>query len=228
MSKRPAATETCDPATTSKRPKPPSSVTMALERIQLEHIPPNYRVYGALFRDVSNASFLQTQLLSRNPEFEYAFIDASTIVSRAHLLAAVWNAVYTSIEGNLRTPNVHSEVVASLNTNNNIADGYRRWGITPDKTKDLAVIKILTSSETLPDAEQEKEAEKVWTHLTAQIQGRPAELTNQELAQVTDWQKVRKYYKLNGVPVLDQTKDEVEKRKKMESLAIMGMALRGL
>ncbi|KAK4202888.1 kinase binding protein CGI-121-domain-containing protein [Triangularia verruculosa] len=224
MSKRPA-TETSDPALTSKRPKPPSGVTMSLERIRLEHIPESYRVYGALFRDVSNASFLQAQLISRNPEFEYAFVDASTVLSRAHLLAAVWNAVYTSVEGNLRTPNVHSEVVASLNINNNIADGYRRWGITPDKTKDLVVVKILSSPDTLGDAQQEKD---VWTRLTAQVKGRPVQLTDQEIAQVTDWQKVRKYYKMNGAPVLDQTKDEAEKRKKMESLAIMGMALRGL
>ncbi|KAK0668183.1 kinase binding protein CGI-121-domain-containing protein [Cercophora samala] len=228
MSKRPASTGTSDPAITSKRPKTPSNVTMSLEPIPLEHIPPNYRVYGALFRDVSNAALLQTQLISRNPEFEYAFIDASTIASRAHLLAAVWNAVYSAVEGNLRTPNVHSEVVASLNINNNIADGYRRWGIMPDKTKDLVVIKILSSPEPLPEAQQEKEADQVWTHLTAQIEGRPVRLTDQEIAQVTDWQKVRKYYKLNGVPVLDQTKDETERRRRMESLAIMGMALRGL
>lgn len=108
---------------------------MSLERIPLEHSPPNYRVYGALFRDVSNAPFLQTQLISRNPEFEYAFIDASTIVSRAHLLAAVWNAVYSSVEGNLRTPNVHSEVVASLNINNNVRSArsyaYRGCRLTP-------------------------------------------------------------------------------------------------
>ncbi|VBB71290.1 Putative protein cgi-121 [Podospora comata] len=228
MSKRPASSETSDLSTTSKRPKPPSNTPMSLERIPLEHIPPNYRVYGALFRDVSNAPFLQTQLISRNPEFEYAFIDASTIVSRAHLLAAVWNAVYSSVEGNLRTPNVHSEVVASLNINNNIADGYRRWGITSDKTKDLVVVKILSSPEPLPQAEQENEAEEVLSHLTSQIEGRLVRLTDQEIAEVTDWQKVRKYYKLNGVPVLDQTKDEAVKRKKMESMVIMGMALRGL
>lgn len=123
---------------------------------------------------------------------------------------------------------MHSEVVASLNINNNIADGYRRWGITSDKTKDLVVVKILSSPEPLPQAEQENEAEEVLSHLTSQIEGRLVRLTDQEIAEVTDWQKVRKYYKLNGVPVLDQTKDEAVKKKKMESMAIMGMALRGL
>lgn len=90
------------------------------------------------------------------------------------------------------------------------------------------MVKILSSPEPLPQAEQENEAEEVLSHLTSQIEGRLVRLTDQEIAEVTDWQKVRKYYKLNGVPVLDQTKDEAVKRKKMESMAIMGMALRGL
>lgn len=90
------------------------------------------------------------------------------------------------------------------------------------------MVKILSSPEPLPQAEQENEAEEVLSHLTSQIEGRLVRLTDQEIAEVTDWQKVRKYYKLNGVPVLDQTKDEAVKRKKMESMVIMGMALRGL
>jgi EKC/KEOPS complex subunit CGI121/TPRKB len=53
-------------------------------------------------------------------------------------------------------------------------------------------------------------------------------LTDDELSQVTDWPKVRKYYRLNGVPALDRLADEGERRKQSERLAIMGMALRGL
>ncbi|KAK4187930.1 hypothetical protein QBC35DRAFT_217934 [Podospora australis] len=199
-----------------------------LERIPLEHIPRTHRVYGALFKNVTNAPFLQTQLVSRNAEFEYAFIDASSVLSRFHLLAGVYTALNTLLDGTLRTPNVHSEVVSSLNINNNIADGYRRWGITPVKTKDLIVIKILTSPEPLSEEDEEKERQQVWAHLTEVIEGTPVPLTDEELATTTDWPKVRKYYKLNGVPVLDSLKDEAEKKKKMETLAVMGMALRGL
>jgi len=93
---------------------------MALEPIHLEHVPPSYRVYAAFFRDVSNTEFLHAQLLSRNSEFEYAFIDASSVVSRTHLLSAVYSAVNVLLDGALRTPNVHSEIVVSLNTNNNV------------------------------------------------------------------------------------------------------------
>lgn len=65
---------------------------MAVETIQLEHVPATYPVYATLFRGVTNAEFLQSQLLARNREFEYAFIDASS-VSRA----SVWYLPYLTI-----------------------------------------------------------------------------------------------------------------------------------
>lgn len=53
-------------------------------------------------------------------------------------------------------------------------------------------------------------------------------MTDAEIAQATEWPKVRKYYRLNGVPALDRLANEQEKVKQSEQLAIMGMALRGL
>jgi EKC/KEOPS complex subunit CGI121/TPRKB len=93
---------------------------MALENLHLEHVPPTYQVYTALFRDVANTEFLHKQLLSRNTDFQYAFIDASSVISRLHLLSAVYSAVNALLDGTLRTPNVHSEMVVSFNINNNV------------------------------------------------------------------------------------------------------------
>lgn len=93
---------------------------MALENVALEHVPSGYGVYVGFFRDVTNADFLHQQLLSRNRDFEYAFIDASSVISRLHLLSAVYSALNTLLVGALRTPNVHSEIVTSFNTNNNV------------------------------------------------------------------------------------------------------------
>ena len=45
----------------------------------LAHLPPSLAVHVAFYQDVQNASFLRQQLLQCNPEFEYAFIDASTV-----------------------------------------------------------------------------------------------------------------------------------------------------
>lgn len=50
-----------------------------LETIQLSHVPKDYPVHVALYRDLNNAKFLREQLISGNAEFEYAFIDASMV-----------------------------------------------------------------------------------------------------------------------------------------------------
>ncbi|XDG08875.1 hypothetical protein ABKA04_008490 [Annulohypoxylon sp. FPYF3050] len=175
-----------------------------LETIHLEHVPSTHTVHVGLFKDVTNADFLQKQLLSRNSEFEYAFIDA------------------TSMSGNMKTPNVHSEIVCSLSPNNNISEAYRRFGIT-GTTNSLIIIKVLiTPPSTLTPA-------SIQQHLLTHVQGTPTLLTDEVLqSSLTDWAKVRKYYKLNGVNWLDSVKDEAAKRGEMEVLVLEGMALRGL
>jgi EKC/KEOPS complex subunit CGI121/TPRKB len=75
---------------------------------------------------------------------------------------------------------------------------------------------------------QKQTQDAIWAHLTTDVKGTPTLLTDSELAQATDWPKVRKYYRLNGVPALERVTDEEERRKQMERLAVMGMALRGL
>lgn len=52
---------------------------MAIETLALEHLPASHAAYVALFRGVENAAFLRQQLLDREPEFEYAFVDASVV-----------------------------------------------------------------------------------------------------------------------------------------------------
>lgn len=93
---------------------------MSLEEIRLEHVPDTHRVLAGLYRNVSNAGYLQSQLLARNADFEYAFIDASSVLSRLHLLAAIYKALTVLMDGNLKTPNVHSEIVCSLSASNNV------------------------------------------------------------------------------------------------------------
>lgn len=50
-----------------------------VQAIQLAHIPSDLTLFVALYRNVKNAAFLKEQLLAANAEFEYAFIDASTV-----------------------------------------------------------------------------------------------------------------------------------------------------
>jgi EKC/KEOPS complex subunit CGI121/TPRKB len=95
----------------------------------------------------------------------------------------------------------------------------------------LIVVKVVRPSSTLQDEEtptQTQAQQAVWGHLTQHVQGTPTPLTDVEISRATDWTKVRKYYRLNGVPALDRLADEQERAKQSEKLAIMGMALRGL
>jgi EKC/KEOPS complex subunit CGI121/TPRKB len=97
-----------------------------METITLEHIPVDYAVHLNFFRDVQNAAFLHSQLLYRNADFEYAFIDASVVVSRRQILAAIYKALTLLLDGSLKTPNVHSEIVASLSPSSNVCHD-RAW-----------------------------------------------------------------------------------------------------
>lgn len=46
--------------------------------IELPHLE-GYPVHVSLFKDVKNAAFLRQQLLDGNSDFEYAFLDATTV-----------------------------------------------------------------------------------------------------------------------------------------------------
>ncbi|KAI0377534.1 hypothetical protein F5Y04DRAFT_264077 [Hypomontagnella monticulosa] len=198
---------------------PPAEV---LETIQLEHVPLTHTVHIGVFKDVTNSEFLHQQLLSRNAEYEYAFIDASSVISRFQVLAAIYKAITIQLNGNMKTPNIHSEIVCSLSPNNNISEAYRRFGITP-ASKHLIIVKVLISSSSslTPDA--------VAQHLQTNVQGTPIPFTEAALqSELTDYAKVRKYYKLNSVSWLDGVADETLRRREAEMLVLGGMALRSL
>lgn len=105
-----------------------------------------------------------------------------------------------------------------------IADSYRRFGISPS-TKDLLVVKVTFPTEAAPTPPSSND---IWQHLTANVQGTAAAVTDENIAAATDLPKVRKYYKLNGLPWLDAIKDETQKRAEMDTLIVSALALRGI
>jgi hypothetical protein len=58
-----------------------TSVTSAtlVETVPLDHLPSSHQIHIALYRNITNASFLHEQLLAGNTAFEYALIDASVV-----------------------------------------------------------------------------------------------------------------------------------------------------
>lgn len=101
-------------------PRHPAIMSL-LETVALEHVPATHSVHVAFFKGVANAGYLQSQLLARNADFEYAFIDATTVVSRLQVLAAAYKALSVLLDGRLKSPNVHAETVLALSASNNVS-----------------------------------------------------------------------------------------------------------
>ncbi|PHH69419.1 hypothetical protein CDD80_6747 [Ophiocordyceps camponoti-rufipedis] len=123
----------------------------------------------------------------------------------------------------LETPNIHSEIVVNLSPSNNIADAYRRFGLSPSTTN-LAVVKVTFPTETNPVPPS---SHVIWHHLSANVQGQAVSLTDDNIEAVTALAKVRKNYKINNslgwLP-----EDEAACRPQLEALVVSSMALRSL
>ncbi|KXS96444.1 hypothetical protein AC578_3227 [Pseudocercospora eumusae] len=155
-----------------------------METASLPHLP-RHPLHICLFTDVQNASFLREQLLAGNTDYEYAFLDASVLLSRSHVLSACFRAINDLIADRLKTKNVHSEIVFAMNPNNNIAESFRRFGIQ-DESKNIVAIKIGSDSST------------VERHLLDNIKGSPTSLTDDALASMHDQARIRKIYRLEA------------------------------
>ncbi|EED16564.1 conserved hypothetical protein [Talaromyces stipitatus ATCC 10500] len=188
-----------------------------LETIHLPHVPENLPVHVALYKDLKNASFLREQLISGNAEFQYAFVDASTIISRRHIFAAVFRAVNDYLNNRLRSHNVHSEIVVSLGPSNNIAEAFRRFGITDD-TKNLLVVKLSVTPEVTH--------ESVAKHLESSVKATSVPFTDETISSMSDLAKIRKLYKLNQL-ASKSSDGQTDAVKALEPLIIGAIAIRG-
>ncbi|KAF7958338.1 hypothetical protein EAE96_001889 [Botrytis aclada] len=198
-----------------------------LQTIPLEHLPESHTLHIALYRNLTNASFLHQQLLTGNTDFEYAFIDASVVLSKLHILAAAYRAINDALEERLKSRNIHSEVVFSLSMNNNIAESFRRFGIIPTTTS-LLVVKVAPASS----------ASQISEHLSSVIEGEPVPFDDESLASMVDVARVKKLYKLNVTGggggkkgaangVSGKAESTVDERKELEIMVLGAMALRG-
>ncbi|ERF72566.1 hypothetical protein EPUS_02848 [Endocarpon pusillum Z07020] len=209
-----------------------------LETVHLAHLPPDLPVYIALFYGVQNIPFLRHQLLASNSDFEYAFIDASLILSRTHVLAACFRALNDYLCGRLKSRNVHSEIVFALSPNNTrlfvypinpwvggqILEAFRTFGMQ-GTTTNLLVIKVPvpvsnTKPATIPQPapsaapEQPPSKEAIETHLLSSIQGTPILFNDETLRILCDTIKVRKTYKIPFPPAPPRKKAPPRKRGK--------------
>ncbi|KAL5050434.1 hypothetical protein BDW71DRAFT_173868 [Aspergillus fruticulosus] len=197
-------------------------MSSSLETIHLPHLPSSLEVHAALYKDIQNAVSLRQQLLSANAAFEYAFIDASMVLSRAHALSAVFRAVNDYLNGRLKSRNIHSEIVFSFSPTNNIADSFRKFGIS-DTTSNLLVVKVCVT----PDVTRESVA----AHLAQNIRGTPLPFNDEALSNISDVAKIKKAYKLGSLPSgppSNQANGASGENERQLELSVLGaIALRG-
>ncbi|CAN9207597.1 unnamed protein product [Alternaria alternata] len=207
-----------------------------------------YPVHVALFKDVKNASFLRRQLLEANPDYDYAFLDASMILTPHHLLSATFLALHGHLTHRAKTRTPHSELVFRLSPNNNIGESYKKFGIADTTTALIAVKLPLSPSSTASTDEKstyEKDEsiknESVSLHLGSAVEGTSVELgeTGEELGMWCDVDKVRKAYKLGGDGGKkgkkgavngdggDVERRKAEEKKDIESVVLGIIALKG-
>ncbi|KAJ5389951.1 EKC/KEOPS complex subunit [Penicillium cataractarum] len=196
-------------------------MALKLETVNIPHLPGSLPVHVALYRNVQNSAFLRQQLLAGNAEFEYALIDASLVLSRAHALAAIFRAMNDYMNNRLRSHNVHSEIVFSFNPTNNIAESFRKLGIA-DSTKDLLIVKVSVTPEITHDS--------VAAHLESSVEGTSVPFDDLTLSEISDISKIKKLYKLGALPSPAAKPDasQPDDAKRRLELSMLGaIALRG-
>ncbi|KAL1630072.1 hypothetical protein SLS54_000932 [Diplodia seriata] len=215
--------------------------TLALPH--LSHAP----VHVALFQHVRNAAFLRQQLLAGNQAFEYAFLDATALLSTTHVLAAVFRALNDQLNGRLRSRNVHSEIVFSLSPNNNVREARARLPPIQHGTHSPHVPSIparvtspeLTSAQIadsfrrfgvqdtttallaikVPTDGHPLSAAQVQAHLSESVEGTAVPFTDDSLAEFSDLARIRKTYKLDAALPSQKGKNPPKKRKQPNGVA---------
>ncbi|KAK5130271.1 hypothetical protein LTR08_002272 [Meristemomyces frigidus] len=173
-----------------------------METILLPHLP-QYPLHIILFKDVTNAAFLRQQLLAGNTDFEYAFLDASVLLSTTQVLAAVFRAINDMMQGRMKSRNVHSEIVFSLSANNNISESFRRFGVG-ETSQHILAIKV------------GGDFTKIEHHLLKNVEGTPVPFNDEQLAEMQDESKLRKVYRI-----------DTTSRTEAEAFVVGSMALKG-
>ncbi|KAK9492774.1 kinase binding protein CGI-121-domain-containing protein [Lipomyces doorenjongii] len=158
---------------------------------------PQSAVHIGLYTSVTNASSIRGELLSGNTRYSYAFVDPRSVLSLAHVLAAVYRALTDMEAGGMRTRTLSSEIVFAFGGTMNIAESLRRFGINDDSDS-LLVVKV--------DTAQVERSNSVWDELGELVQGTSIPVTDENIAALTDVETVRKNYKIQqGISLADRS-----------------------
>ncbi|GAA5955075.1 hypothetical protein JCM3765_003183 [Sporobolomyces pararoseus] len=180
-----------------------------MESYSLNHA--NSTAHFVLFQRVQNAKELRQRLISAStlPEsddgdreratVDYAFIDASMITSRLHLLTAINQAL---LAPSLKSKTLHSEVIWMLEPGTNISEALKHFGLSAS-TKDLLLVRIQEN-----ESAEKQEAADIEAGMKSLVEGEIAslDLLGNLPEGGTNDKSLRKIYKLNGDAALASVK----------------------
>lgn len=190
--------------------------TTAMETFTFDHLPQEFReVHLALFTGIPDGAggalkshlIAASQLPDEDPEraaVNFAFIDASMVLSREMALTAAHQALLSASRGPLsesqpygmRSASVHGEIIFALHPANNIGDALRTFGVGP-ASKDLLVLRVSPpTTETDRLALQQAMAQAIDTGTNAPKPAPTANL-NSALIKGANLSKIAKAYKVN-------------------------------
>ncbi|EIW69017.1 hypothetical protein TREMEDRAFT_62735 [Tremella mesenterica DSM 1558] len=155
-------------------------------------------IHLALLRNVTNSPEIRRRLIEASKaegevgdklreEVDFAFLEASMLVSRQHLLIAILNTLLSSLPSpdsslpRTSTHNLHSELLLHLSPNNNITDSLRHHGIS-DHTATLLVVRLGSPGP----------SEEIWDKIEHVVRGQLVSLDELNQGEIVDWQRVDK------------------------------------
>ncbi|KAG2114646.1 CGI-121-domain-containing protein [Suillus discolor] len=180
----------------------------------------------ALFDDVTNAAAIRSRIVQAarnlgvdgNTEREavnFAFIDARLISSPLHLQTAIYQALLSEAQGQLRTKTVHSEILWALNPTNNITEAIRRYGVSDESTT-LIVVRVDVSD--TPDLQR---------RMCDVIQG--CMVPFQALVKMTDWSIIKKHYKLDSESALKEVQGNLDRERSIiDNIVVSSVAMKNV
>lgn len=167
---------------------------MSYNLLELSRFPQDV-AFATLYTGVTNHSDVKKQLISGNKDYDFAFINAANIVSMEQVYAALHKCLLDTHNGTGKAKTLQTQLIVTLSPARNIMQALQRFGIPSDgETSDLIVIKMLSK----PDATKDR-LDEISSHLDKIIQFKEkSALSDSALTQVTDFNLVRKNYKLKG------------------------------
>ncbi|KDE02661.1 hypothetical protein MVLG_06797 [Microbotryum lychnidis-dioicae p1A1 Lamole] len=210
-----------------------------METILLSHH--NVVVHYALF-SLRNASYLRQRLIaastlpddehgtSERQAVKFAFLDASMLTSRLHLLTAVSQALLSRSNGTARTHTIHSEILYSLEPGTNISDSLKHFGLS-NTTQHLCLVHVTsTPAESLNSINEA--GKRVLERMQALVDGGGLlsldQLGGHEGSLVNE-KSLRRLYKLNQDPLLLKAQASNNPRtspKALDEIVISAVALK--